>query len=202
MKKTLVSIFFAATLLAGCGAAVKHTVSNEYAQISPKRVAVLPLVWEDKATPETEEISLLFRKMANEKLQMMNYTVVPLEEVSKAGGPGWFSGKPVDEVAAKLGADSVLFIRVRDWDNESFVTYKALQIGAVFELHSAFGKALWTAEFSTSEAELSLDKKPTELAVHKAYEPRVQRFVDAVFTTLPRGEAKEGQRKTYFQWLP
>jgi hypothetical protein len=41
-----------------------------------------------------------------------------------------------------------------------------------------------------------------ELAVQKIYEPRIQRFVDAVFTTLPPGEAKAGQRKTYFQWLP
>lgn len=201
MKKIVLSIFFA-VVLAGCGSAVKHTVSDEYAQISPKRVAVMPLVWEERASAEAEEISLLFRKMSAEKLRGLNYSTVPLEDVNRAGGPGWFEGKPVHEVATALNADSVLYIRVINWDNESFVSYKALKISAAFELRSAVGKVLWTARFSTSEADLGLDKKPMELAVHRAFEPRVQRFVDAVFTTLPAGEAAESQRKTYFQWLP
>lgn len=201
MKKTVVSIFFA-LLLTGCGAAVKHTVSGEYAQMSPKKIAVMPLIWEDRAASGAEEISLLFRKMAAEKLGHLNYSTVPLEEVNKAGEPGWFSGMAPHEVAGRLNADSVLYIRVTDWDDESLVTYKALKIAAVFELHSAYGKLLWTAEFATSEADLGFDRQPMELAVHKAFEPRVQRFVDAVFTTLPPGESREGQRKTYFQWLP
>lgn len=201
MKKTVLSMIFA-LLLAGCGAAVQHTVSADYALISPKRVAVLPLVWEGKASPDAEEISLLFRKMAAEKLEMLHYSTVPLDEVNKAGGPGWFDRKPAHEVASRLNADSVLYIRVKDWDTDSFASYKSLKITAAFELHSAADKALWTAEFSTSEADVGLDSRPMELAVHKAYEPRVQRFIDAVFTTLPPGEAKESQRKTYFQWLP
>ena len=51
-------------------------------------------------------------------------------------------------------------------------------------------------------ADLGLDSRPMELAVHQAFEPRIQRFVDAVFSTLPPREAEESQRKTYFQWLP
>lgn len=198
MKKTLISIFLALFLF-GCGTAVKHTVSNEYAQISPKKIAVMPLVWEDRAASGAEEISLLFRKMASEKLHELNYATVPLDEVNKAG---LFSGKAPHEVAGRLNADSVLIIRIVKWDDESLISYKALKIGAVFELHSAFGKLLWTAEFATTEADLGLDKEPMELAVHKAFEPRVQRFVDAVFTTLPPGEKNQSQRKTYFQWLP
>lgn len=202
MKKTLLSIALF-LFLAGCGPAIKHTLSPEYAQISPKRVVVLPVVWERQAAPEAEKISLLFRKMSSERLGLLNYSAVPLEDVDKAGtGQDWFVGKPVHEIAALLKADSVLFIRIKDWDKDSLLPYKALNIAAEFELHSAVGKALWKAEYSTNEADLGLDSRPMELAVHQAFEPRIQRFVDAVFSTLPAGEADTSQRKTYFQWLP
>jgi len=203
MKKTIVSIaLFLA--LAGCGPAIKHTVSPEYAQISPKRVVVLPVVWEQQAAPEAGDISLLFRKMSSERLGLLNYSAVPLDEVDKAGNgqPDWFVGKPVHEIAALLKADSVLFIRIKEWDKDNLLPYKSLNIEAAFELHSAVGKVLWKAEYSTSEADLGLDSRPMELAVHNAFEPRIQRFVDAVFSTLPPGEADTSQRKTYFQWLP
>ena len=203
MKKTLVSIALL-LILAACGPAIKHTLSPEYGQISPKKVVILPVVWEIKSVQETEAISLLFRKMSLEKLRSLNYAPVSLDEVDKAGEgvSDWFVGKPVHEIAGKLNADSVLFIRVTDWDPDSFISYKSLEIAASFELASALGKSLWKAEFSTKEADLGLDSRPMELAVQKIYEPRIQRFVDAVFTTLPPGEAKAGQRKTYFQWLP
>lgn len=203
MKKTLASIALF-LFLAGCGPAIKHTVSPEYAQINPKRVVVLPVVWEKQAAPEAENISLLFRKMSSERLGLLNYSAIPLDEVDKAGAgqPDWFVGKPVHEIAALLKADSVLFIRIKDWDKDSLLPYKSLNITAAFELHSAVGKALWKAEYSTSEADLGLDSRPMELAVYQAFEPRIQRFVDAVFSTLPAGEAEKSQRKTYFQWLP
>ncbi|MCC6502227.1 MAG: hypothetical protein IT362_03695 [Deltaproteobacteria bacterium] len=203
MKKTLVSIALL-LILAGCGPAIKHTLSPEYGQISPKKVVVLPVVWEKKSVQETDAISLLFRKMSSEKLFGLNYYPIPLEEVDRAGAgkPDWFVGKPVHEIAALLNADSVLFIRVTDWDKDDFTPYKSLEIAASFELASALGKSLWKAEYSTNEADLGLDSRSMELAVQKTFEPRIQRFVDAVFTTLPPGEAKSGQRKTYFQWLP
>lgn len=203
MKKTILSIALF-LLLAGCGPAIKHTVAPEYGQISPKRIVVLPVLWERQAAPEAEKISLLFRQMSSERLGLLNYSAVPLDEVDKAGGgqPDWFAGKPVHEIAALLKADSVLFIRIKEWDNDSLLPYKSLDISAAFELHSAVGKALWKAEYATSEADLGLDSQPMELAVHKAFEPRIQRFVDAVFSTLPPGEAEKSQRKNYFQWLP
>jgi hypothetical protein len=203
MKKTIVSIaLFLA--LAGCGPAIKHSVAPEYAQISPKRVVVLPIVWEHTAAPEAGDISLLFRKMSSERLGLLNYSAVPLDEVDKAGAgqTDWFVGKPADEIAARLQADSVLYIYMKEWDTDSLLPYKSLKIAAAFELHSAIGKVLWKAEYSTREADLRLDSRQLELAVQKVYEPRIQRFVDAVFTTLPPAEAQEGQRKTYFQWLP
>src|SRR3990170_8935133 len=203
MKKTLLSIALF-LFLAGCGPAIKHTLAPEYAPISPKRVVVLPVIWERQAAAEAGDISLLFRQMSSERLGLLNYSAVPLDEVDKAGGgqPDWFEGKPVHEIAALLKADSVLFIRIKNWDKDSLLPYKALDITAAFELHSALGSALWKAEYSTSEADLGLDSRTMELAVHEAFEPRIQRFVDAVFSTLPPGEAEESQRKTYFQWLP
>lgn len=202
MKKTFLSLALF-LFLTGCGPAIKHTVSPEYAQISPKRVVVLPIIWEQQAAPEADKISLLFRKMSSERLGLLNYSPVPLDEVDKAGtGPDWFVGKPVHEITDRLKADSVLFIRIKDWDKDNLLPYKSLNIEAAFELHSAVGKTLWKAEYSTSEADLGLDSRPMELAVQKAFEPRIQRFVDAVFSTLPPGEAEKSQRKTYFQWLP
>lgn len=203
MKKTFLSIALF-LFLTGCGPAIKHTVSPEYAQISPKRVVVLPVAWESQAATEADNISLLFRKMSSERLGLLNYSAVPLDEVDRVGNgqPDWFVGKPVHEIAALFKADSVLFIRIKDWDKDSLLPYKSLNITAAFELHSAVGKALWKAEYSTSEADLGLDSRPMELAVYQAFEPRIQRFVDAVFSTLPAGEAEMSQKKTYFQWLP
>lgn len=203
MKKTIASIALL-LFLAGCGPAIKHTLSPEYAQISPQKVVVLPVVWKKKGVKETEEISLLFRKMSAEKLSLLNYSPVPLEDVDRAGagGPDWFANKPAHEIAALFNADSVLYVRVTDWDTDDFTPYKSLKIAASFELASALGKSLWKAEFSSKEADIGLDSRSMELAVHRAFEPRVQRFVDAVFTTLPPREAQDKQRKNYFQWLP
>jgi hypothetical protein len=197
MKKTFLSIALL-LILAGCGTAIKHSVAPEYAQISPKRVVVLPIVWEQQAAPEAGDISLLFRKMSAERLGLLNYSAVPLDEVDKAGAgkPDWFAGKSADEIAASLKADSVLYIFMKEWDSDSLAPYRSLKIAAVFELHSAAGKVLWKAEYSTREADLRLDSRQLELAVLKVYEPRIQRFVDAVFTTLP--PAKRA-RKTYFR---
>ncbi len=202
MKKSVILSAF--LLLAGCGPAVKHTVAPEYVQIAPKRVVILPVIWDDGATAEADKISLLFRQMSSEKLGLLNYSAVPLSEVDSFSGgrPGWFSGKTVDEIAAPFKADSVLFIRVTDWDKDDLLPYTSLKIGASFELASALGKTLWKAQYSTSEADLGLDTRTMELAVHSAFEPRIQRFVDAVFSTMPAGEVQKEQRKSYFDWLP
>lgn len=201
MKRLLFALALA-MLVAGCGSTVRHTVSPEYAVLLPKKVAVLPLVWECRAAHEAESISLLFRKFSAEKLGMLDYATVSLDEVNAAGGPGWFDKLAPHEVATILNADSVLYIRVTDWDSDDFATYRSLKISAVFELHSAAGKRLWTAGFTTKESDFGFDREPMVLALHKAYETRVQRFVDAVFSTLPPGETRASQRKTYFQWLP
>lgn len=190
---------------AGCGNAVKHSISRDYAQVGPQRAVILPLIWESGADADANEISYLFRKMSADKLRSLNYRTVPLEEIDKLAqenGKDWFEGKAPHEIAGLLKADSVLYIRVKEWDKDTFLTYASLGISAGFELYSANGLKLWNADYSTRESDLSLDKKTMELALHKAYEPRIQRFVDAVFTTIPAGTAEETSRKTYFQWLP
>ncbi|HBG46515.1 MAG TPA: hypothetical protein DDW94_05935 [Deltaproteobacteria bacterium] len=203
MRRLIFAIIIAVTL-SGCGPAVKHIVSPEYEQTRPTKVVVLPLIWELEAAKEADDISYLFRRMTAEKLNLLNYQTVPLEDVEKAGkGSGdWFTGKAPHEVAALFGADSVLFIRMKDWDKHSLPPYASLEIRASFELRSANGSLLWQAEYSSSEADLNIDSAPMHLALYKAYEPRVQRFVDAIFTTLPAGQAREQSRKTYFKWLP
>lgn len=203
MKKIITCITLL-LILAGCGPAVNHMVAPDYSQIGPRRVVVLPVVWEKKAAAEAGTISLLFRQMSSERLGLLNYSAVPLDVVDKtgAGQTDWFVGKTVDEIAAIFKADSVLYIRVKDWDKDDLLPYKSLKISASFELASALGKTLWQADYSTSERDLGLDSRPMELAVHDVFEPRIQRFVDAVFSTLPPGEVQAGQKKTYFEWLP
>ncbi|WKZ32752.1 MAG: hypothetical protein QY316_12710 [Thermodesulfobacteriota bacterium] len=201
MRRLLPAILLA-LLLGGCGTAVRHSVTDGYAKAAPVKVAVLPVVWEEKAPGEAEDISRLFRAMSVEKLAALKYITVPLEEFEKHGrdAEGWAS-RPPNEAAALLGADGLLYIRVTDWDRDSFIPYASLSIKAYFELRSATGQLLWTADYRSRESDLNLDRAPMHLAMYKAYEPRVQRFVDAVFTTLPPGKAEE-RTKTYFKWLP
>lgn len=202
MKKLLPAILLA-LLLGGCGTAVRHVVTDGYAQAAPAKVAVLPVVWEEKAPGEAEDISRLFRAMSVEKLSVLKYLTVPLEEFEKDGGNAkeWAT-RPPNEAAALLGADALLYIRVTGWDRDSFLPYAALRIEASFELRSRSGQLLWAADHRSKESDLNLDRAPMHLAMYKAYEPRVQRFVDAVFTTLPPGKAEERTKKTYFKWLP
>ena len=203
MKKLLFAILIAVSL-ADCGPAVKRTVSADFEQLAPYRVVVLPVIWESPATAEADQISNLFRMMSAEKLSALNYQAVPLDDVERysAGQRDWFAGKKPHEIAAPFKADAVLYIRLLDWDTDSLMPYASLKIKAAYEMRSATGKLLWTAEYKSKEADLSIDKVSMHLTMYKAYEPRVQRFVDAIFTTLPEGRLQEKTRKSYFKWLP
>lgn len=197
------SAILLALVLVGCGSAVRHVMIDGYALAPPRKVAVLPVVWEKKAPGEADDISRLFRAMSAEKLASLNYLTVPLDEFDKGGrDAGDWAASPPDEAAALLGADSLLYIRLSDWDKDSFLPYASLSIEASFELRSPSGQLLWKADYRNKESDLNLDRTSMHLSVYKAYEPRVQRFVDAVFSTLPSGKAEERTRKTYFKWLP
>lgn len=202
MIKRLSCLFFLAVLLAGCSNSVKTTLSERYRAYSPKTVAVAPVVWE--AEGESKDAANTFRTMTAEKLKELNYRVVPLSAIDDTYlklGSSNMAAKAPSELATLLGSDAVLFIKIRQWNIDRFVTYASLTVEADYELYSASGERLWMAGYSTRDADLRLDKKSMEYAIIKAYEPKVQRFVDAIFTTLPQANDRPDER-TFFQWLP
>jgi len=199
---------FALVVCAGCSNSVTHTLSENYAQSSPRGVAVLPVEWPASwagfSATEDKAVSYLFRTMVYEKLKTKNFHPVALEVIDEAylkGGKASLSGKGPKELAALFNADSVLFVKVTEWDKTTLGGYASLTIDASFEMHSSAGTPLWVAQYSTKESDLRLDAASVEYSVIKAFEPRIQRFVDAVFSTLPDSPSRQGQ-DGYFQWLP
>lgn len=213
MIKKIFPLFFSLLLMYGCGGSgVTFTVSDQYRMIRPYTVAVLPVEWTastaaegnaaDKATDKN--VSYLFRTMVFEKLNSMSYKLITLETVDDLylkSGRKATSARPVNEIADALGADAVMTIRVTGWDTGSLATFASLKVKAVTEMRSNKGDLLWTAEYETSESDAGLDSEPVEMAVVKAYEPRIQRFVDAIFSTLPQADVPSTETK-FFEWLP
>jgi len=202
MIKRLAAIFFLASFLAGCSNAVTTTISDRYMTYQPRTIAVLPVVWTGESV-KNKGVSETFRLMSSAKLKELNYGVSDPGVVDAAYeklGQSAASTAP-EKLAAVTGSDAVLYIKIRQWDVSRFVTYASLTVEADYELYSASGERLWQARYSTRDADLRLDKKSLEYAIITAYEPKVQRFVDAVFTTLP-GYSGRTQARTFFQWLP
>lgn len=212
-KKVFITAFLmlALTNIYGCSNPVRYTVSERYSQMRPYSVAVPPAVWDSPRGNSDYDISRLFTEMSVERLKSMNYNPVPLEgdglplQRTIATGTG---GKRADEakrtpkeIASKANADAVLIIRITGWESRKLITYYSLDAAATFELYSRHGELLWQARYRTNESDMRLDTKSVELAVIKAYEPRIQRLVDSVFSTLPQGTAPARER-TYYQWLP
>jgi hypothetical protein len=142
--------------------------------------------------------------MALARLKSLNYAVLDLEEVDEKYlklGSGRFKEMNPGEVSRFFGADAVLYTRITKWEEKLLVAYASLEIGAGFELYSADGTMLWKAHYSTSESDIKFDRTSMELAVIKVYEPRIQRVVNAVFSTLPPG-LKRKEEKRFFDWLP
>ncbi|MFQ5464579.1 MAG: hypothetical protein ACE5EI_01490 [Thermodesulfobacteriota bacterium] len=190
--------------LGGCGYKVNYALTPEFSTIRPGLVAVAPVVWETDAAPEAGDVKWLFRAMSTERLTSLNYRALSIKEVDqrvrKAGARKVAEAAPAD-AARLLGVDAVLYIRVTGWDVDKFLTYASLSFSAAFELYSATGARVWTAEYSTRESDIRLDTETMELAVLQTYEPRLQRFVDAIFATLPPSEPTV-TRERYFDWLP
>lgn len=204
-------VFFAAAVayilfaLSACTHNVKFELVKNYQDVKPYVIAVLPVIWDsrpDLNDANVERAARLFREMSFERLKSMDYGLIRLEAIDGAykEKSGFASAKTAD-VAKALNADAVLFIRVTDWDTSLFAAYSALKLKAVFELYSKDGTLLWQAKYKTKESDIRLERKPVELAVITAYEPRVQRFIDAVLATLPKGEPPS-ERRTFFEWLP
>lgn len=203
MRRKLIISAFLITLASGCADPVKYTLSQQYTQMRPRTVAVLPVAWKDSENKDSKDVSYFFRTASYNKLTSLNYRPVPLEEIdgkyAKAGNA--ISTKEPKEIANLLGAESVLYIRVKSWDTDKFITYRAHKIEAEFDLYSATGQKLWHASYISKDSDVKLDKPPMEYALLKAYEPRVERFVDTVFSTLPQADSQK-KGETFYQWLP
>ncbi|MEK7773481.1 MAG: hypothetical protein AAB307_03970 [Deltaproteobacteria bacterium] len=209
MKKIgrLLVLVAAVAVLAGCASSVSYTLDPGYGKASPVKIAVLPVIisGKDPGASEDRDIGRLFRGMSFERLRQMNYRPVPLEEIDgrlNRPGEGRLMDKTPREAAMALDADAVLYIRLTGWDKGKLPAYASLEVEGSYELYSSDGRRLWDASYSTKEADLGLDGKTMELGVLKAYEPRIQRFVDAVFSTLPQREANGHEQETFYQWLP
>lgn len=200
---------FVLYVCAGCSNSVTYTLSEQYVQAEPRGVAVLPVEWPASiwdgggfSAAEDKAVSYLFRTMVHEKLKAKNFHPAALEvidEVYLKAGKAALSRKEPKELAALFNADSILLVKVTDWDKTTLGGYASLTIDASFEMRSGDGTLLWEAEYSTKESDLRLDAASAEYSVIKAFEPRIQRFVDAVFSTLPDSSRR---REGYFEWLP
>ncbi|MBI5970006.1 MAG: hypothetical protein HY884_02500 [Deltaproteobacteria bacterium] len=209
MKKIFFTALFVLTVFAGCSNSVTYTLSEQYAQTAKMGVAVLPVEWPASiweggrfSAAEDKAVSYLFRTMVYEKLKTKNLRPVALETIDEAylkAGKSSLSGKTPQELAALFNADSVLSVKITGWDKTTLGGYASLTIDASFEMHGSEGTSLWVAQYSTKESDLRLDAASVEYSVIKAHEPRIQRFVDAVFSTLPDSPARQDG---YFQWLP
>ncbi len=193
--------------LQGCASKVDYDLTREFSVVPLRDVAIARVAWpqgrwESDEADAARAIGGIFREMTEERLKHLNYAVVPSGVVDKridSAGMDARVASPADVVRA-AGADAVLFITVDRWDVDTVLTYKSLEIEATYELYSGTGTLLWRAYYSTSEADLGLDEERVRLTVVDIYEPRVQRFVDAVMATLPRNTV-EAPPKRYFDWL-
>jgi hypothetical protein len=177
-----------------------YTISEDYGSLSPRTVVILPV----GGDVEDANVKRLFRTMAFKRLKSLNYGVLDLEEVDEEYlkvGSGRFKDMEPGEVSRFFGADGVLYTRITKWKEKLLLTYASLEIGAGFELYSANGTMLWEAAYTTKESEIKFDKGSMELAVINVYEPRIQRVVDAIFSTLPPGLSRK-EEKRFFDWLP
>ncbi|MBI5559721.1 MAG: DUF799 family lipoprotein [Deltaproteobacteria bacterium] len=198
-----VVLFLVFVTLAGCAGSVRYKVSKDFSAARLDTVAVLAVAGE---VPDAK-IKEIFRNAASKKLGAMNYDVLPSAAVDNiyAKYPDAAQGADrVKEVSGLLNADSLLYINVTGWKERFFVTYAALKINAEFTLYSKTGAVLWRGRYSTKESEMRFDRELLKMDVIKAYEPRIERLVDTVLSTLPRRpvEKKEEEKpKSYFDWL-
>ena len=212
-KKGIVILLFA-ILVAGCARPVRYKVSQEFFNTLPGTLAILPVEGEvEGGGVEDAKVKELFRNAALKKLKAMNYNVLPVEQTDEAyakykgSGPHEKGEKRAKEVSAfteLIHADSVLYIDITEWEEDFFLTYAALKLKAEFTLYSKAGAVLWHAKYSTKESEMRFDRELLKMGVIRAYEPRIEKLVDTVLSTLPPHplEKKEEEKpKRFFDWL-
>mgnify|MGYP001562315361 FL=1 len=204
MKIIFICIFM--SLVSGCGSAVQYTLTADYNERMPSIIAVMPVGGDigDK------DAHYLFRTMTYEKLIQAGYSPISLETVDdrllRSGmRRGEFYNKTPKELASILGADSILYTTVTEWDSTVFLSYASMKIGAKLELYDGVsGEKLLESEFKTKDSDMSLEKNVVEFGIIKTYEPVIQRVIDAIFSIMPAAKmtARGKPQKNYYDWLP
>ena len=203
MKKLLAVILLILLALPGCGPMVKKTVSGKFRLYAPHTVAILPLKFTDaeNGSRPGAGVDALFNKMISNKLSLMNYKPLGVAEVDRRLAAAGDAAHGPREMAGLMGTDAVLHTTITEWKSDIVVRYAYLKVNALFELYSPDGTLLWQATHDIKESDIRLEKESLELAVIKAYEPSVQRFINVVFSTLPPSEPQP-EVKSFFKWLP
>lgn len=205
MIRNIITYLFIVAIF-GCSSVIQHTLAPDYNAKMPNTIAVLPV----EGYGEDKDVQYLLRTMVQDKLIQRGYSPIPMETVDdrliRSGvRRDQFRNKTSKELAAFLGADSVLYTTITEWDNTLFLSYASQKIKVKFELYDgAEGGRLWEAEFDTKDSDMGLERNVIELGVIKAYEPVIQRIIDAVFSTIPDSKiiTKGSSNKTYYDWLP
>jgi hypothetical protein len=198
LKFLTLLLFF---VLSSCATPVDVNVSEDYLSINPRVIAVLPVFGDVNRDGARE----LFRTMAARAAARKGYAVLDFEATDAAlssAAPSSKDGvvKPGD-AARLLNVDAVLVIDVMKWKERAGAVSASLKIKTRFALYDTESFLLWDAEYSTKESGITLDKDAIEFSVVKAYEPRIQRVVDAVMSTLPQPRRAREKGK-FFDWLP
>ncbi len=204
MTKILGALFLL-IMVYGCAGPVRHALTPDFTEKGPRGVIVMPVEWADMNSPEDSYANGLMRLMAEERLKAMGYDPIGIRP---AHDPAWLKDRGAEEILSLYGADAVLGIKILRWDMDAVTGYASLRIKASFSLASGGDKPLWSAVYDETDFDLRLDNESNELAVIKAFEPRLQRLIDSVFSTLPHaGRAKEEKTGdagagTHYDWLP
>ncbi|MFQ5442429.1 MAG: hypothetical protein ACE5EB_06870 [Thermodesulfobacteriota bacterium] len=207
MKKSFITLsvlMLLAAALFGCTRMVKYRITEKFYIRTPITVAVLPVYWEAEADKDAETIGRLFRTMSFDRLKELNYRPLKIADadkiLSRLTGAALKKKEP-DEVAGMLGVDAVIYTHIRKWKKDKFATYAYLGIDARFDMYSRDGVVLWRADYGTKDSDIKLDRGPLELSIIKVYEPRIERLITAVFSTLPVRKTGQGSEK-FYDWLP
>lgn len=204
---SLLFTIIVAIVATGCSHAVRHTLDERFASRAPHTIAVLPIEWAEsdtaRDTAQYKDVASVFRAMTYEKLRALDYKSPTPESVDRVLGNSSSATRTrsPEDLSRTLGTDAVLKTQIIEWESNIVVNYAYLKVKARFSLYSKEGVKLWSAEYDTKESDIKMDKETMELAIIKVYEPRVQRFINNVFSTLPVGNASN-EKKAYYDWLP
>jgi hypothetical protein len=213
--------------VAGCAKGASFRLDKNYSMVRPASIAVLPTITLHEAPDisfaedfddfkDEAQAAILIRKILEDKLKLKGYAVLAPLEVDKiynrAMAKGYDESRKMgrEELASLFGTQAVIFSEITHWDSTRMANYASLKVGAHLELYLSDGTMLWNADQNTREADVRLDKPSLEFAIIKAYEPRIERIIDAILATLPARPVTDKERvlqgteekEGYFDWLP